>query len=311
MVSKTQTIHIYLLTYNRPQYFLQALHSVLNQNFEDFLVIVSDNSTNDETEKLVQTIHHPKLQYIKRTPSTPSLEHYRTVLSEVSSEYFMIFHDDDIMDPDCLSILSSDLDASPTAAAVGGNAEIFWDTKNRFKRRFFKPAKQNRVLQHPNELAKIYLTFEGLAPFPSYMYRKSLINGLNLDPEEGGQGADVSFLLKVLQRGEIIWENRCIMQYRKHHSQDSQGLDIKDLLQLLNHIHKNTDVSRKSFESNFFRYKSWAGVLKSQFFQTGGKLTDNRMKMIYRAIFCFSPFDIFLKLFIWRIRAIIAGVKSR
>ncbi len=310
MVSSTQTIHVYLLTYNRPQYFLEALNSVLNQNFEDFLVIVSDNSTNDETEKLVQTISHPKLQYIKRTPSTASLEHYRTVLSEVSSEYFMIFHDDDIMDPDCLSILSSNLNNFPAAAAIGGNAEIFWDTNTFFKRRFFKPVKQNRVLRHATELARIYLTFEGLAPFPSYMYRRSLVAGLNLDPEEGGQGSDVAFLLKVLQRGEIVWENRCIMQYRKHHSQDSQGLDIKDLLNVLKYIHQHTDIPKKSTESNYFRYKSWAGVLKSQFYQTGGKITNTRMKMIYRAIFCFSPFDIFLKLFIWRIRAMFARNKT-
>jgi len=311
MVPNTQTIHVYLLTYNRPHYLLEALNSVLNQNFNNFLVIVSDNSTNDETEKLVQTVSHPKLQYIKRTPSIPALNHFNTVFSEVSSEYFMLFHDDDIMNPDCLSNLSSNLDHFPAAAAVGGNAEIFWDTNPFFKRRFFKPTKRNRVLQHATELAKIYLTFEGLAPFPSYMYRRSLIAGLNLDPDEGGQGSDVAFLLKVLQRGEIVWENRCVMQYRKHHAQDSQSLDIKDLLKVLKYIHQNTDISRKSTESNYFRYKSWASVLKSQFYQTGGKIINTRMKMIYRAVFCFSPFDIFLKLFIWRIHAMITGNRSR
>ena len=175
MLLNIPTVHVYLLTYNRPHYLLQALHSVLNQDFEHFLVIVSDNSTNNETEKQVQAIHHPKLQYIKRTPSTPSLEHYKTVLSEVSSEYFMMFHDDDIMEPGCLNSLSSVLDNSPTAAAVGGNAKIFWDNKAHFKRRFFKPAKRNRVFRHAKDLAKIYLTFDGLAPFPSYMYRRSLI----------------------------------------------------------------------------------------------------------------------------------------
>ncbi|MBU2643489.1 glycosyltransferase family 2 protein [bacterium] len=303
---KTPPICVYLLTYNRPQYFLQALYSLLNQHFENFQVIVSDNSTNDETEILIQTIHHPKLQYIRRTPSTPSLEHYRRVLSEVTSEYFMIFHDDDIMEPDCLQILSSVLDTTPAAAAVGGNAKIFWDNKIRFTRLFFKPEKENRVFRNGTEFAKKYLTFDGVAPFPSYMYRKSLVQGLHLEAQEGGQSADVSFLLKILKRGEIVWDNRCVMQYRKHLAQDSQGPDIKELYQLLRFIYRNTDIPKRSFEAAYYRHKAWAGVLKSRFFNTGGKFTDKRMKRIYRSIFCFSPFDIFLKLFIWRIHAIIA-----
>ena len=301
MGSNKPAVHVYLLTYNRPQYFLEALHSVLNQDFEDFLVIVSDNSTNDETEKLVQTISHSKLQYIRRIPSTPSLEHYRKVLSEVSSKYFMLFHDDDIMNPDCLKILSSNLDNFPSVAAVGGNAEIFWNKNSFFKKRFFKPGKNNRVFKDSKDLAKVYLTFDGLAPFPSYMYRKSLINGLILDSNEGGQNADVPFLLKILQRGEIIWE---------HHSQDSQGLNIKEMMKLLNYVHQHTDIPRKSYASNYFRHKAWAGSLKGEFYETAGKITSKRMKMIYLSIFCFSPFDIFLKLFIWRIRAIINSKKT-
>ncbi len=307
---KAPFIQVYILTYNRPEYLTQAIQSVLNQSYDNFSVIVSDNSTNDETEKQLQSFHHPKLTYIRRIPSTPSLDHYRTVLSEASSDYFMIFHDDDIMEPDCLRILSAELNESPSAAAAAGNANVFWDSKSIPKRKMFKQGKDKRTFQNPDELAGLYLTFEGIAPFPSYMYRKNLIDGLLLNPEEGGQNADVSFLLKVLNRGEIIWVNRCIMSYRKHSSQDSQGPNIKDMQSLLSIIHENTGISKKTYEARYFRHKAWAGVLKSYFFKTGGKLSEKRMKTVYWSIFRFSPFDIFLKLFIWRIRAVFSSKRT-
>ena len=45
---------IIIPTFNRPQYFSIALESVINQTYRNLKIIVSDNSTNDETEKLIQ-----------------------------------------------------------------------------------------------------------------------------------------------------------------------------------------------------------------------------------------------------------------
>lgn len=39
--------------FNRLEYFKLALESALNQTYKKIEVIVSDNSTNDETEKLI------------------------------------------------------------------------------------------------------------------------------------------------------------------------------------------------------------------------------------------------------------------
>jgi len=300
MKSAPPLIQVFILTYNRPAYFQIALNSILNQNFEDYSVVVSDNSTDDDTEQLIQRNHYPRLHYIRRKPSLPPLEHFNAVLSEVTSDYFMIFHDDDIMEPDCLKLLSKKLKNNPDAAAAGGNASCFWNEMVVSTGNFLSKKNGDRVLSSPGELASIYLLFDEVAPFPSYMYRRKMVNGLTLSPNEGGKYADMSFLMKVLGKGKIIWEGQIVMRYRKHTTQDSQKTDMKNAASLLQYIIQNTDIRKKSYEVRYFRYKSWAGVLKSDFLNPDSRLSKKRLRKIYCAIMKFSTFDIFLKLVVWQ-----------
>ncbi len=47
-------ISVIIPTFNRPKYFSEALESVLSQTYRNFEIVVSDNSTNDDTENLIQ-----------------------------------------------------------------------------------------------------------------------------------------------------------------------------------------------------------------------------------------------------------------
>jgi len=115
-------IQVFILTYNRPQYVLRAVNSALNQNFDDYEVIISDNSTNDDTQKIIATLNNDKLKYKKREPSLPVIEHFNLVLSEVASDYFILFHDDDEMLPDYVSTLFETLKNNPDIVAAASNA---------------------------------------------------------------------------------------------------------------------------------------------------------------------------------------------
>jgi glycosyltransferase involved in cell wall biosynthesis len=53
-------IQIFIATYNRPTLVVNAINSVLNQDFDSFEVIVSDNSSNDETENLISRLKNKR-----------------------------------------------------------------------------------------------------------------------------------------------------------------------------------------------------------------------------------------------------------
>ena len=54
MSENSPKVLILIPTFNRPRYFSIALESAINQTYKNLKIVVSDNSTNDETENLIQ-----------------------------------------------------------------------------------------------------------------------------------------------------------------------------------------------------------------------------------------------------------------
>lgn len=225
---------IYLLSYNRPEYIGEAIDSILSQNYGDFELIISENSSNDKVMRLLE--NHPQyqnLKVIKRSPSLASLEHFNTVLKEVQSyQYAMLFHDDDILMPEALTNMMYQLKLNPSCIAVACNAFIM---KKLVKTRsILSPhIKENLVIHSQSQLIKRYV-FKHLSHtvFPSYIYKTSAIGDSQLDPKDGGKHSDVSFLLKLVKKGPFFWVAKPYMYTRLHGENDSAVIDLGHIAKL-------------------------------------------------------------------------------
>ena len=117
-------VQIFIATYNRPILVEKAIRSALAQDFDSFEVIVSDNSTTDETESMISVVYAGQLIYKRRKPSLLPIEHLNAILEDVTSEYFMIFHDDDLMHTNMVKELYNTLISNTDLISVGANARI-------------------------------------------------------------------------------------------------------------------------------------------------------------------------------------------
>ncbi|MFC1514611.1 glycosyltransferase [Candidatus Omnitrophota bacterium] len=59
-------------TYNRKQFLKLAADSVLNQNFEDFELIIVDDGSDDGTKDLIQSYSDPRLSYLYQQQKGPA-----------------------------------------------------------------------------------------------------------------------------------------------------------------------------------------------------------------------------------------------
>lgn len=225
---------IYLLSYNRPEYIGEALDSILSQNYDDFDLIVSENSPNNTVMYLLETHAQSKnFKIIKRSPSLPSVDHFNTILNEIQNyQYAMLFHDDDILMPEAISEMMRQFDLHPSSIAVACNALIM---KNLVKTKtvLIPFIKENLQIRSPSQLIKRYV-FKSLChtPFPSYIYKTSFIGETRIDPSEGGKYSDVSFLLKLAKKGPFYWVIKPYMYMRLHGENDSANLDLKQIAKL-------------------------------------------------------------------------------
>ncbi|MCU5375938.1 glycosyltransferase [Bacillus cereus] len=97
-IERIPLVSVLIPTYNRPGYFEKALCSVLQQTYSNIEIIVGDDSTNDETENVLQKYlcDHSNIIYIKNRSTLGQFENALMLFNEANGEYINFLMDDDI-----------------------------------------------------------------------------------------------------------------------------------------------------------------------------------------------------------------------
>jgi hypothetical protein len=264
-------IQIYILSRDRPNLLREAIDSALKQNHSliKFEIIISDNSENDDVYKMVNRNYTQKnIKYIRRSPPLPAKEHFQLVVSELDAKYTVLFHDDDILHPDYVRVMSSFL-KNDNIVAVGCNAMILMGDTLSSKKSMsdFSPSIK---FNNEKEFLERYLPGSGgSSPFPGYMYRTKYLKQAFLNIPIKGKHSDAAMLSSLLNYGEIVWLEKPLMYYRVHDSNDSVVENISDRLALF-HYMKKKGVEKYSTKLLLFRVIFWSRWILQQ----GGFLSN-------------------------------------
>lgn len=288
-------VQVFILTYNRPEFIINALESVIKQTYENIEIIVSDNSTNFITYELIKK-NYSNLKYVHRTPTLEPIQHFNTILKEVTADYFMLFHDDDIMCNNMVSSLVNEINKNEKVVAVGTNAFVV--VNNQLQNNLFR-AKKNKyqIITNRTELARNYL-INSIVPFPSYLYKKSIANKLVFNSQNGGKYTDVAFLLNLCDLGPIINLETPLMYYFFHKNQDSSNFDYFAISSLTNYIIKTTNYNRKDRVILRYRALHIYTYILNNLCDSSQSYFGWRNKKIILIMFFIYPFNYFIKLLI-------------
>ena len=209
-----RNIQIYITTFNRPEFILRSLNSVLFQTFRKIEVIISDNSTNYFTRDILTKVNFSGVKYIKREPSLSGIDHFNKILDEVTADYFMIFHDDDIMHPKMVEHLFLSFQRYENAVAIGTNAYLSYNGKK--SNRCIFSSDSDLVLENIYDLAKQYLIRNGIVPFSSLMFRNKVSKYIRLSSENGENFCDAAFVMDASKLGSIVYLVKPLMDYHVH-----------------------------------------------------------------------------------------------
>lgn len=108
-------VSIGIPTYNRAGANLSnVIERALGQTYQNVEVIVSDNCSTDRTPELLKSIADPRLRYFRQETNIGPNNNFNFCLDQARGEYFLLFHDDDMIDIDfveaCISSLNPDQD---------------------------------------------------------------------------------------------------------------------------------------------------------------------------------------------------------
>ena len=94
---------IVIPTQNRADKLSFALKSVINQDFDDYKIIVSDNASSDSTKCVVDSISSPHIIYTRSDVPLPAIQSWEYARSKAEGDYVLLLGDDDVLVPGALS----------------------------------------------------------------------------------------------------------------------------------------------------------------------------------------------------------------
>ena len=110
----TPKLTIGMPIYNGERFLEETMDSLLNQSFEDFELIISDNASTDRTEKICKTFEakDSRIQYLRLEENLGASENHNRLISIASGKYFKWAAHDDICAPTflerCVEVLDQD-----------------------------------------------------------------------------------------------------------------------------------------------------------------------------------------------------------
>jgi glycosyltransferase involved in cell wall biosynthesis len=112
----TPLVSVGLFVYNGERFLEEGIHSILNQTFTDFELIISDNASTDRTGEIAQAYakRDDRIRYYRSEKNMGAGWNVRRVYELATGKYFKQAAVDDLLEPDflrrCVEILESDPD---------------------------------------------------------------------------------------------------------------------------------------------------------------------------------------------------------
>ena len=112
MENKQPKVSIGMLVWNGEDFIRLALDSLLAQDFKNFEIILSDNASTDNTEKICEEYvkKDERIRYVRQNENIGANKNFNFVLDKAKGEYFMWASYDDLWEPSYISEMVKALD---------------------------------------------------------------------------------------------------------------------------------------------------------------------------------------------------------
>ncbi|MGA2748612.1 MAG: glycosyltransferase family 2 protein [Verrucomicrobiota bacterium] len=130
-------VSICIPTYNRPEYLRRAVESALAQTHPHFEVIITDNSTNDDSAKMAAQWTDPRVRYFKNQGNIGARASSDRAVSLSQGKHIKFLMDDDLLKPRCLELMSNALEANPTAGIAMAPMDLIDESDRRIFPQFY------------------------------------------------------------------------------------------------------------------------------------------------------------------------------
>jgi glycosyltransferase involved in cell wall biosynthesis len=215
----TPKVSIGMPVYNGEKYLREAIISLLEQDYTDFELIISDNASVDRTAEICLEFarNDPRIRYYRNETNIGAGPNFRRVFELAEREFFKWACHDDVHRPGCLRRLVEVLESAPEKVMlVAPRAEIIDEESAVVRARKVEHLHTTRPKPH-QRLAEILPKIE-LVPAQFGLFRRKALAKTRLIDDF--HSSDLVLLAELAMLGEI-WEIDEILFARRYHMEVS------------------------------------------------------------------------------------------
>lgn len=205
---QTPLVSVCIPTYNDGEYFSKMLRSILCQTYQNLDIVISDNASADDTEKIVHSFKDSRIRYYRNATNLGGIRNTNQVIQLAKSDFVAVFHSDDVYDPVIIEKEVNFFSKYPDAAAVFA-LDVLINEKDEFICQGIKLPSElnNREVYDFKDIFSAVLKKTGsFLVCPTFMGRKSVLLDVDLldkDLEGVGSVADLDLWLKIAENHKI------------------------------------------------------------------------------------------------------------
>jgi len=216
-------VSIGLPVYNGENFLKEALDSILNQTFEDFELIISDNASTDRTEEICREYlaKDSRIRYYRNSQNLGAAGNYNRVFDLSRGEYFKWAAHDDVCAPEYLECCVEVLEQNPSVVLCYPKTVIINERGQREEQDYSddlnlrspKPRERFKGIHNAFFYVPAAWRQDKISPIFGLIRR----DVLQATPRIGGyEGSDLVLLGELALRGEFYEVPQYLFYRRKH-----------------------------------------------------------------------------------------------
>jgi glycosyltransferase involved in cell wall biosynthesis len=215
-------VSVGLPTFNRARSLKRAIESVRAQDYPNFELVISDNSSTDDSQALClkYAASDKRIRYHRQAVNVGVHANFATVLEKARGQYFMWLGDDDWLSESYLSRCANELLTRPEVSLACGTAKYFDGNELAFE-----GVRMTLVEDSPSErVVEYYRRVSDNGTFYGLMPRELLVQL----PAGTSIGSDWLLIAAIALKGKVVTlDDIVVFRARDGVSSDLKALAIK------------------------------------------------------------------------------------
>ena len=214
-------VSVIIPTFNRPKYFKVALDSALNQTYRNIEVFISDNSTDDETERLIQDYDDARIKYFRnKNFDAHDNWNFARDYNNPAAEYVNWLMDDDLFLPTKLEQMVEVYRNNPDVSLVTSKRNII-NAEGTVTGEVRTPFNQTTKISGEEAGHILFSNLENYIGEPTtVLIRKKFLRNNDLCRHADERGffnlVDMSTWYQLLTQGNLYFIYEALSCYRAH-----------------------------------------------------------------------------------------------